>query len=84
MGFFIGICVASFYLTRTKLVEAFKNNVDSGLSAYASALAGSANSVFIAITNKAYKIVASKLIKLENHKYENDYQASFITKMFIF
>ena len=45
MGFFIAICVASFYVTKTQL---------GGLGV----LAGSANSAFIWVTNKAYKAVA--------------------------
>ena len=67
--FFISVSVSSFFLTNQYVPAEY---------------AGMVNGVIIGSTNYAYKTIAEPLLKLENKKFEDEYNNSFIKKLFIF
>eukprot|EP00347_Sterkiella_histriomuscorum_P016772 403351910 len=78
----IGACVGVYFATRT-----FKNdnlNGDANHDRFIQTAAGIINGVAIAIVNFIYQLLATIFMKLENHKYADTYEKSFIFKLFAF
>lgn len=42
------------------------------------------NGIIIGITNFLYRLASGKMMALENHKYEFEYNNAFIKKIFLF
>ena len=70
--FFISICVSSYFTTKTMLTGSLKQ------------FGGVINGIIIGATNYLYRMTAGPLVNLENHKYEEDYNKSYIRKIFWF
>ena len=68
MTVLIGITIISFYLSKTTH----------------GSMAGIINSVVVGVINFIYQKIAQRLIDLENHKFQSQYNQSFIHKTFIF
>jgi len=66
---FVIICVSSFLLTKTMITGIMQ---------------GVVNGVIIGTTNYLYRMIAVPLSKLENRKFEEDYNSTLIKKLFFF
>ena len=76
MILFITICVTSFYYSK-------QGDLFSKESPYAKYV-GVANGVIIGVTDFCYMMCCNVIMRNENHKLEEDYNSSFIKKIFIF
>lgn len=47
-------------------------------------IAGIVNGIVIAIIDFLYSFLATWFVKLENHKYRDSYETSYVFKLFIF
>jgi len=65
MIFFIAVCITSFLLTKTQFEKGMLKQ-----------FAGVINAIIIGTTNYLYRTATTPLVKLENIKYEEDYNNS--------
>lgn len=78
----IGACIAVYFATRK-----FKDdnlNGERNHDTIIEIVAGMINGVSISILNFIYQHLAIYFMKLENHKYTDSYEKSFIFKLFAF
>ena len=77
----IGACVAMFFATKQmKDRKTGNNDVDRVVGI----MAGVINGVVIAAINFIYQTLANLFVTLENHKYQDTYERSYIFKLFLF
>ena len=66
--FFVTVCVSSFFFSKQ----------------YSGEFAGVINGMIIGTTNFTYRKCLVPLVNLENHKFKEKYNESFVKKLFVF
>lgn len=69
-GFFVAICVGTYFFSKQYISDSLINGIVNG--------------AIIGATNFAYRKVAAPLTEMENHKGVEEFNSSFIKKLFIF
>ncbi len=78
----IGLCIVIFFVTRYFREENL--NGEPLHDRIVELVAGVCNGMAISIINKTYQLLVIVFLKLENHKYSDTYEKSFIFKLFLF
>ncbi|CDW83357.1 anoctamin-like protein [Stylonychia lemnae] len=78
----IGICVVVYFLTREFKDQNLNGEINH--DRFIQILAGVINGLSISIVNFIYQQLVIIFMKLENHKYADTYEKSFIFKLFAF
>ena len=51
---------------------------------YKSVIIGVVNGIIISVINALYSMIATYFVNMENHKYRDSYEKSYVFKIFIF